>query len=144
MLVDKKDIARFCKYVVKKDSGCWEWIGVMTVHGYGHFWWKKKYRRAHRMSWAIVENYFPAVDQLICHKCDNKKCVNPDHLYSGDYFDNNRDTVIRKRNMKIKQTHCKRGHEFTFENTLLQKSSFTAKRICRKCAHLHYKARING
>jgi len=49
---------------------------------------------AHRLMYFLTHGEIDQ-DALICHRCDNRCCVNPDHLYSGDYFSNIRDSIDR-------------------------------------------------
>jgi hypothetical protein len=66
---------------------------------------------------------------VICHRCDNPVCVNPDHLFDGSQLENLLDCVRKGRHKGKSQTHCKHGHEFTPENTYLWKNH----RHCRTC-----------
>ncbi len=68
------------------------------------------------------------------HHCDNRPCVNVDHLFVGSQQDNIRDMHRkgRARNGKEMQTHCKHGHEFTLENTYVNPQGT---RICRTCRY---------
>jgi len=79
-------------------TGCWEWIGTI-VNGYGQFRLKNKGVRAHRVSYCAYVSEFNK-NQLILHKCDNKTCVNPDHLFLGTHEDNMKDMVIKNRQAK--------------------------------------------
>ena len=90
-----KDIARFWMKV-KKTNGCWEWQGALHPGGYGRFSIKQKMYRAHRISYWL-ENLNFASDLFICHKCDNPKCVNPDHLFSGSPKENTQDMIKKGR-----------------------------------------------
>lgn len=85
---------RFWDKVEKTDT-CWNWTaGLRSLKtGYGAFRYKKKIIDAHRMSWFLLYGYFPKI--LVCHHCDNKKCVNPKHLYEGTAKDNVRDMWLR-------------------------------------------------
>lgn len=81
------------------ESGCWEWIGE-TNHGYGILKFRGKKERAHRASFRLHKGADPG-SLLVCHTCDNKRCVNPKHLYIGTVQDNCNDAVARgltKRN----------------------------------------------
>lgn len=83
---------------------------------------------------------------LVCHTCDTPSCVNPYHLFLGTDYDNISDAIRKGRRGKP-ITHCKRGHEYTPENTLHRTNSFTGKtsracRICKNTANRSYYARL--
>jgi hypothetical protein len=89
------DKERFWKKVNINDiDRCWEWLGCISL-GYGHFSLNKKMIGAHRVSWILIHGDIPEGFDVL-HKCDNKSCVNPNHLYLGTQADNNRDTVSRQ------------------------------------------------
>lgn len=121
---------------VRKDDGCWEWTASVNRRGYGwlHFGGKveRKALKAHRVSWEIHNGPIP--DGLwVLHKCDNPRCVRPDHLFLGDRTDNMRDCAAKGRIStvgKSRLTHCKRGHDFTPENTLRNKDGHRRCAIC--------------
>jgi hypothetical protein len=85
---------RFWSRVTKGD-GCWEWSGARDRGGYGHFNGAHG-NRAHRFSWILANGPIPA-GMLICHRCDNPPCVNPDHLFLGTVLDNHRDMDAKGR-----------------------------------------------
>lgn len=119
---------------VKKGNGCWEWQGYINPSGYGTFWFRSEsgiIKLAHRFSYFLEHGMNKVTSGFICHHCDNKKCVRPDHLYLGDAKTNARDAVERKLNPHSRKTHCKYGHEFTPENTAFLKGKIG--RHCRKC-----------
>lgn len=86
-------------YKVNELTGCWEWKMNFTRGGYGSFFYMGKIQRAHRVSYFLhkgeIRDGF-----VVCHKCDNPKCVNPDHLFVGTYSDNNKDKVLKGRHAK--------------------------------------------
>lgn len=85
------------KRVNKVDSGCWEWIGAIRGKcGYGALKINGKTVSAHRYSYELHKG--PILNGLfVCHSCDNKKCINPDHLFLGTNSDNMKDAYQKNR-----------------------------------------------
>jgi hypothetical protein len=75
---------------------CWVWTGSVRGQGYGQFWYKGLSRKASRVSYEIFVGEIP-IGRMVLHRCDNRMCVNPDHLYLGDHADNMRDRNSRGR-----------------------------------------------
>jgi hypothetical protein len=93
-----KDVQRFWNKVDKSggEDACWIWMGYRLPSGYGQVSHKDRTRYAHRVSFEIAFGIIPD-GLLVCHKCDNPGCVNPNHLFSGSNLDNANDRDRKKR-----------------------------------------------
>ena len=81
------------------DKGCMNWLGGCWKSGYGCFQFNKIRYRAHRFSYTITKGVIPD-GKIILHSCDNRKCVNPEHLSTGTSKENSTDMVNKNRQAK--------------------------------------------
>ena len=91
----KFNLEDFEKKFVKTD-GCWEWLATKNSDGYGRVRRLGKLESAHRVSYELYKGSFDKAKH-VCHACDNPGCVNPDHLWLGDYKSNNKDKKDKGR-----------------------------------------------
>lgn len=82
---------------VDKSGDCWIWTGPIGRGGYGKYWaGDGQHQSVHRYSWAIANGPIPE-GMVVCHHCDNKKCVRPVHLFAGTQKDNMHDMMAKGR-----------------------------------------------
>lgn len=86
----------FWTNVETNSNGCMNWKGPLRQDGYGTVRVNGKKRVASRVAWLLRYGSLPP-DKLVCHRCDNPPCVNPDHLFLGDDKANHRDAVSKGR-----------------------------------------------
>lgn len=91
-------LEKFNNYLpdILDENICWEWQGSIDAYGYGSFYFNRKQYKSHRLMYEIF--YAEPLQNLHClHKCDNRKCVNPLHLFSGTNLDNVKDKIQKGR-----------------------------------------------
>jgi len=124
---------RFWMKVVGGDvDTCWEWTGAIDRSGYGVFTPVRGQGmyKAHRLAYESLRGQIPP-GLVIDHLCRNRACVNPWHLEPVTVRENN----VRAGEYARSRTHCRRGHEWSPENTRFDVIRGT--RHCRPCGRQH-------
>lgn len=118
------------------NDDCWLWPFGKTGKGYGAVWVDNTTKDAHLVAYQIR---YPSYIEIriglhLDHLCRNTACFNPSHLELVTPKEN----TNRGKRFNSEKTHCKRGHEFTEENTYRYKNS----RKCRKCMKIWEQIRV--
>ena len=139
------------KVRVSNEEDCWEWTASRTRNGYGRLSFEGRFFVAHRFLWMnyaeVTESEIRDLD--ICHHCDNRACVNPDHLFAASRSANMIDASHKKKlwnqnrtpppfgNSKInsQKTHCKFGHPLSGVNLRIEGTKKRQRR-CLTCSRL--------
>ncbi|MCH9037475.1 MAG: HNH endonuclease [Chloroflexi bacterium] len=131
-----KQMQRFWKKVRVRDDSCWEWLAHISPEGYGRFTFNRSFGYAHRFAYETFIGHIPS-GMDIDHLCQNKWCVNPNHLEPVS-----RQTNAQRGNTGIHQrmkTHCPKGHPYDEQNTYRPPGK--QQRQCRACANDRSRAR---
>lgn len=98
--------ARFCSDAchfaasVDRTGACWLWTGATDKDGYGTVKLRgRRVEKAHRLAYRLAHGDIE-LGKMVCHRCDNPRCCNPDHLFLGTAKDNKADCVAKGRHVK--------------------------------------------
>ena len=102
--LSESDLARFWSKVDKSpglgpDGDCWEWTACILSTGYGQFSAHGGCYSTHRVSFSLMIGPIPK-GLCVLHRCDNRRCVNPSHLWAGTHADNGDDCTEKGRRLK--------------------------------------------
>jgi hypothetical protein len=117
------------------DGECLVWRSTTRSNGYGVTTFMGKQTTTHRVMYQLFHNCEVPTDMEIDHTCNNRACINPDHLEMVSHAENMRRGLERR-------THCKAGHEWNEENTYLavvtrKQGGTRTQRYCRICRAKH-------
>lgn len=130
-----KRIARMKARCVITEAGCWEYQAHRNTFGYIQVVVGQDRWMAHRLMYALMKGDLPP-KLYVCHTCDNRCCINPDHMFLGDHLANQQDKHRKGRCPQKAKTHCPHGHPYTEENTYVCTRGF---RACRECQRIRNK-----
>ncbi len=92
---------RLYENIEKTSTGCWEWKGMTGSSGYGNIKAFGRTVSTHRLSFELYNGPIPR-DLEVCHSCDNRRCINPEHLFLATHIENMRDMISKGRRVQGK------------------------------------------
>ena len=99
----------FLQRIKKEANGCWIWTHTINSKGYAHFCMNGRLHTGGRAAWMLFRGVIPSI-MVICHICDRRACVNPDHLFLGTQRDNVLDMFSKRGKYSIRgypgTEHC--------------------------------------
>lgn len=111
------DKSFWARVAVGAADACWEWTGACTSSGYGNLSWKGRPAQAHRVAFFLssggisIQTGFREAGKakrykrFVLHRCDNRRCCNPSHLFLGSMSTNQKDAYAKNRKAQPKSAH---------------------------------------
>ena len=103
---------------IRDTHSCWEWQGAKTSGGYGNLSWQGSHTQAHRLAYFLTYGGIElstgfrepgkakCYSNFVLHKCDNRKCCNPNHLFLGTMRENQLDAYNKGRKKQPRSRHA--------------------------------------
>jgi len=135
------DVDRHYKNILRRgwtvqENGCWHYNAKSNNGRYYRVFADYRHKQAHRVMLAISigRDLMPYPDEMALHTCNNNLCINPDHLFVGDYWENNQDT---QRKLGIDYFTCRSGHDVSDPgNIKIGTSKGREYRSCKICSNM--------
>jgi hypothetical protein len=88
---------------VDRSGDCHIWTSATNQGGYGRIYLRGRHPTAHRIAWVIANDRDVPAQMAICHSCDERRCVNPDHLWLGSFSENMTDMYAKGRGFSTRR-----------------------------------------
>lgn len=125
-------IERIKRKVAVDANGCWIYHGQTLASGYVQIRFGNRLWAGHRLMYAMAKAPIPP-GMFVCHTCDVRNCINPEHLWLGTPKQNSVDASQKGRVTGQRKTHCLQGHPLSGDNLY----AFGGRRHCRACRDQH-------
>ena len=133
---------------VHKTDTCWLWTGAKINTGYGLLTLNDHAYLAHRVAYTLSNGPIPR-GLLVLHRCDNRQCIHPDHLFLGTFQDNSNDMYAKGRGLKgvkVSPEHIRRGEQcrqavLTVEDVIAIRQRYATEQITQAALAAEYGVR---